>query len=85
MRRCERTGSKTQKNNVACHGAESTPKIHSLALLSRVQGCLNIAIHDCRERLYVCVGCISDRRNRPSNLSIDSGNRQTCKLIIKAV
>ena len=45
LRWCERTGLKTQKNNVACHGAESTPKIHSPALLSRVQGCLNIAMH----------------------------------------
>lgn len=50
---CERTGSKTQKNNVACHGAESTPKIHSPALLSRVQGCLNIAMHDSSQRLQV--------------------------------
>lgn len=32
-------GSKAQKNSVACHGAESTPKIHSL---SRVQGCPNL-------------------------------------------
>lgn len=27
-------GSKAQKNSVACHGAESTPKIHSPAPLS---------------------------------------------------
>lgn len=30
-------GSKTQKNSVACHGTESTPKIHSPASLSRVR------------------------------------------------
>lgn len=30
-------GSKTQKNSVACHGTESTPKIHSLAPLSHVR------------------------------------------------
>lgn len=35
-RRCRPLGSKAQKNSVACHGAESTPKIHSLAPLSHV-------------------------------------------------
>jgi len=33
---CRPLGSKAQKNSVACHGVESTPKIHSLAPLSHV-------------------------------------------------
>lgn len=35
-KRCRPLGSKAQKNSVACHGAESTPKIHSPASLSHV-------------------------------------------------
>lgn len=35
-RQCRPLGSKAQKNSVACHGAESTPKIHSPVPLSHV-------------------------------------------------